>query len=158
MERPVCGPCGSYIRLEWLKDELYKHLSDCLNEVEKKELVGWYMSYGYSMGFAKDVLINMLKADEELFNVSKILSDEEILRGRKPPKLRLGDEVEVVVNARNITYHRGYIFKMMWHGEEKEWFYHISEDGKKIGKRYYEKDLIVLNNNSNIGKVERNCT
>lgn len=33
MEKPVCG---TYMLLEWLKDELYKHLQNSMSDTEKK--------------------------------------------------------------------------------------------------------------------------
>ncbi|HEX9063196.1 MAG TPA: hypothetical protein VF941_23735, partial [Clostridia bacterium] len=66
---------------------------------------------------------------------------QEISWGKKPPTFREGDEVEVIVNAKNTTYHRGLISQIIYHGNEKKWFYQIYENGKKVGKRYFEQDL-----------------
>jgi hypothetical protein len=141
MDKPICG---TYSRLEWLKKELYKHLGNVLNDNEKRELVGWYFSYGFEMRFKKEELIEIIKSDEEIYNISLLLCDEDIMRGRTPPVLRCGDEVEVIVNAKNLTYHIGKIFNLIWHGNEKEWFYIILENGKKVGKRYFERDLRLI--------------
>lgn len=102
------------------------------------------MSCGFARGFDKTVLLDYLKSDKELFSIAILLTDEEILKGKKPPILRKGDEIEVIVNAKNLTYHRGTICELLWNVNEKEWFYHIFENGKRVGKRYYESDLVLL--------------
>lgn len=81
---------------------------------------------------------------KEFYELAKSLTEEEILIGRKPSSFREGDIVEVIVNVRNTTYHSGVINKVIYHFKEKEWNYYISENGKKISKRYYYKDLRLI--------------
>lgn len=138
MEKPICG---AGVRLEWLKNEFYCKSLACINAEELKDLAGWYLSEGLRMGFNKNLLLENIKDNEKLKNICDVLTEQEISRGKIPPVFREGDEVEVIVNAKNLTYHRGCISQIIYHGNEKEWFYHICENGKKVGKRYFERDL-----------------
>lgn len=112
--------------------------------LKKKELVGWYLSFANSDESIKNWLIDSLKIDEELYNIAKQLTDADILKGKVPPAFRYGDEVEVIVNAKNIRFHRGTICDYDWNFEKKEWSYIILENGKKVGKRYFEMDLKLV--------------
>lgn len=41
-------------------------------------------------------MINSLKTDDTIYAVAKTLTDEEIQKGNKPPKFRIGDVAEVI--------------------------------------------------------------
>ena len=146
MNEPISG---YYLRLNWLKTELYKDVERCNNNEELLSCVAWYMSYGFAIGMKKDDLISNLNTDPRLLNTAQSLSEEDILRGRKPPAFRHGDIVEVIVNAKNLTHHKGVIYDMRWHGDRKEWYYFILEDGKKVSKRYFYDDLKLIDSKAN---------
>ncbi len=57
------------------------------------------------------------------------------------PAFSIGAEVEVIVNERNRTYHRGIIASAIWHHKAKTWHYRLAANGKKISKRYEACDL-----------------
>lgn len=141
MEKAISGYSS---RMDWLKTELYKDIERCTNDYEIRKVIAWYLTYGFSIGIDKNDLIDNIKSDERVIVISMSLTDEEILKGKKPPTLRRGDEVEVIVNAKNLTFHRGVIYNSIWHYKEKGWFYYIHEDGKKISKRYCDTDLRLL--------------
>ncbi len=69
------------------------------------------------------------------------LTDDEVSQGKPPPEFDKGDQVEVIVNAKNITSHVGSVIDFIWHHEDKKWFFTIEENGKKVGKRYTKEDL-----------------
>lgn len=146
-ESPVCGTVE---RLKWLKKEFLDQVENCISVEEIKLTVGWYLSYGTYLGIEKKWLMESILDYKEFYELAKSLTEADILNGRKPPLLREGDFVEVIVNARNITYHRGIIYKIIYHFNEKEWNYYISENCKKISKRYYYRDLRLIK------KVETN--
>ena len=60
---------------------------------------------------------------------------------RCPPEFRVGDKVEVILNERNTTPHKGIVNDVIWHFKYEQWFYMISENGKKVSKRYFATDL-----------------
>lgn len=122
--------------------ELRAHLaSPGASSVTSKEVVGWYMRYGYSLGVDRDILEGALEAMPEAREIAKGLSSSDIEAGKPPPEFGTGQLVEVVVNARNLTYHRGTIRELSWHHKEGKWMYLLTEAGKKIGKRYEARDL-----------------
>jgi hypothetical protein len=135
---------GYSVRIDWLKDELYKSISNCINEKEIRETIAWYFTYGLSIGIEKNDLIDCIKSDDYIYKISMLLTDDEILNGKKMPTLRNGDEVEVILNAKNLTFHKGIICDMKWHFNDQKWFYYIFENGKKISKRYSREDLKLL--------------
>jgi hypothetical protein len=53
----------------------------------------------------------------------------------------VGQEVEVIVNARNLTYHRGTVRSVTWHFNEQKWMYLLEEAGRRVSKRYDARDL-----------------
>ena len=53
----------------------------------------------------------------------------------------LGDKVEVILNHRNKTFHKGKIRQVIWHNKDNCWNYYLEENGKKIQKRYLSEDL-----------------
>lgn len=54
----------------------------------------------------------------------------------------MGARVEVIVNAKNTTYHTGVIRQMIWHSKHGQWWYFWREEnGRKVSKRYMASDL-----------------
>lgn len=141
----ITNPISGYsIRLNWLKDEFLSYLNKCIDDNELRDLVAWYLFYGLSIGLKGNDLIEAISHDELLYSVLISLSEQEISNGKKPPAFRLGSNVEVVVNAKNITSLKGSIYKVIWHNKNREWNYYIFENGKRISKRYLEEDLILV--------------
>lgn len=69
-------------------------------------------------------------------------ADEQALASSKSiPEFPVGSSVEVVLNAKNLTPHKGEILDSIWHFKEQCWNYYIEEDGKRISKRYLAADL-----------------
>lgn len=141
IEKPVCG---TFIRLERYKNELLKHIEKCVSAEEIKLTVGWYLLVGTSSGLKKDLLLKTIVDNKELLEIAESLTEEEVQNGRKPPLFRKGDVVEVIVNAKNITYHMGLISEIIYHFKEKEWMYYITENNKKVSKRYGSQDLRLI--------------
>ncbi|AEV68594.1 hypothetical protein [Acetivibrio clariflavus] len=73
MEEPVCG---TMLRLENYKNKFFRYLDNVINDIEKKELAAWYLSLGNSSKVMKEWLIDSLKADEELYNIAKQLTEQ----------------------------------------------------------------------------------
>jgi hypothetical protein len=58
------------------------------------------------------------------------------------PAFYLNDRVEVALNERNRTVHRGSVRDTLWHYKERRWYFLLrSESGAKISKRYTADDL-----------------
>jgi hypothetical protein len=123
-------------------DEFVEHLaSPGSNVVGERAIVGWYLAKGLRFGLHRIELEAALATRPRLQAVAASLSENEIAQGKSPPQLLVGQSVEVVVNAKNITYHRGTIREVIWHHNERAWHYYLEANGKKIGKRYAVSDL-----------------
>lgn len=140
-ETPICGTLE---RVKWYRKELLNYIEHCISTEEIKLVVGWYLLYGTNTGLKKEWLMESIINDKELYEIAESLTNEEIINGRKPPLFRQGNLVEVIVNARNTTYHKGIIYAIIYHFKDKDWNYYISENGKKISKRYYSRDLKLI--------------
>ena len=73
-----------------------------------------------------------------------VLSDIDVQKGKHPPEFRIGDLVQVIVNAKNITPHCGVVAEAIWHHAEFKWHYRIRENDKLVGKRYSREDLVKI--------------
>lgn len=142
-EAPICGTLE---RVKWHKKELLNYIERCISTEDIKVAVGWYLLYGTTNGLKKEWLIESIIDNKELYEVAESLTSEEICSGRKPPLFRQDNLVEVIVNARNSTYHKGIIHTIIYHYQDKDWNYYISENGKKVSKRYYSRDLRLIEN------------
>ncbi|SHJ97741.1 hypothetical protein SAMN02745163_02974 [Clostridium cavendishii DSM 21758] len=142
MDVPVCGKLA---RLELLKKDFVEQIENCISSEEVNLTVGWYLKYGLAIGIPKECLIESIHDNSDLYKTAKLLTDMDILQGRTPPLFREGDIVEVIVNVKNTTYHKGVIFKTTYHFVENEWMYYIIENNKKISKRYFKNDLALIN-------------
>jgi hypothetical protein len=60
------------------------------------------------------------------------------------PVFPVGTEVEVIINDRNRTYHRGVVASMIWHHKAETLPDRLIAHGKKISKRYEACDLRAL--------------
>ena len=61
----------------------------------------------------------------------------DVFRSVPAPKYHIGDRVELLQNSvSNLV-----ISDIMWHYEKKEHYYHISVNGKKKSKRYFEAEF-----------------
>lgn len=138
--RPISGRDS---RVAWLRTELAHQLGKATaNLVTTKEILGWFLRHGYSIGFSRDELLFSLQDDIDLLQVAGGLKDEEIRAGKPPPDFSPGQSVHVVLNARNTTYHQGLIAEVLWHHKDGIWNYQIVENGKRIAKRYEARDLM----------------
>ena len=136
--------CGTVERIKWHKEELLRHMKRCITDEEVQFTVGWYLLEGISSGLEKEWLLEMLADDNRLYDMAISLREEDIQAGRKPPLFREGDMVEVIVNAKNTTYHKGIIHTVIYHFKDREWNYYICENNKKVSKRYCEVDLKLI--------------
>lgn len=136
--------CGTLERVKWYKEELLRHVKCCITDEAVQLTVGWYLLEGITNGLQKEWLLKAVVDHKELYDIAISLSEEDIQRGRKPPLFREGDMVEVIVNAKNITYHRGMIHTAIYHVKDREWNYYICEDNKKVSKRYCSVDLKLI--------------
>jgi hypothetical protein len=138
-DTPICGRDS---RLHWLRTELIRQIesprSTC---VTRKEILGWFLRYGHSLGFSRDELLSCLKHDEQLLGIAEDLREVDILAGKPPPAFSPGQSVEVVLNGRNTTYRQGLIGEMRWHFKDGMWHYWIVENGRRVSKRYEARDL-----------------
>lgn len=131
-----------HTQLEWLVGELQRHLSSPgAPGVGESSVIAWYMSYGYSRGLSRAELEASLAFAPHLRSIAAGLSDDEISNGKPPPSFVEGQLVEVVLNARNTTYHKGIVQEIGWHHEEAKWLFRLSENGKRVSKRYEAEDL-----------------
>lgn len=136
--------CGTLERVKWYKEELLKNIECCITTEEIKFTVGWYLLEGASNGLKKEWLIESIIDNKELHELAISLTNDDIQRGRKPPLFREGDLVEVTINAKNTTYHKGIIQTVVYHFKNQEWNYYICENGKKVSKRYDSIDLKLI--------------
>ncbi|WP_404307578.1 hypothetical protein [Neorhodopirellula lusitana] len=55
----------------------------------------------------------------------------------------VGDNVNVLMNARNHSPHVGQITEKLWHHKFQLWYYYLRDsDGHKVSKRYTAADLL----------------
>ena len=133
---------GRDSRISWVVEQLDRFLASSSGQAtEVAELVAWYMSYGISLGATRDELLAALRSRPELASVAEALTEEEIERGKPPPEFRIGDSIEVVLNGRNYTYHKGKICDAGWDHVQRLWLYSIESNGKRISHRYEARDL-----------------
>jgi hypothetical protein len=53
------------------------------------------------------------------------------------PALHLRQPVQVILNDRNRTPHRGRIRRIFWHYTQQRWYFLLRDDsGREISKRY----------------------
>lgn len=133
--------CGTLERVKWYKEELLRHIKHCITDEEVQLTVGWYLLEGITNGLQKEWLLKEVVDYKELYDIAIALSEEAIQRGRKPPLFREGNLVEVIVNAKNTTYHKGIIQTITYHFKDHEWYYYICENDRKVSKRYDSTDL-----------------
>ena len=139
-DQPVCGRDS---RLAWLVGQLQDFLSaPNANLVGTTSIVSWYLNYGlFSMALSRSELEAALRQYPSLQEIAMGLTDDEVSQGRPPPEFDKGDQVEVVVNAKNITPHTGTVIEFAWHHKDRQWLFTIEENGKKVGKRYTKEDF-----------------
>ena len=58
-----------------------------------------------------------------------------------PPEFAVGDRVSVRLNERNHTPHVGEIQRVTWHHKDARYNYYLSENNKRVHKRYFAEDL-----------------
>jgi hypothetical protein len=137
---------GYTTRLQHQLEHLNAEMTRCINDEERVDLIKWYFANGIKFGSARDDLeeqISGVSMFTRLLSHSRFSSTED---GKYPPHFRIGDPVQVVVNAKNITPRSGKVRDFIWHYKNGEWTYLISENGKAISKRYLKSDLILLQN------------
>jgi hypothetical protein len=138
--QPVSGR-GTW--LESLREELSRQLAAPAASVAgTKSIIAWYMQRGYAMGVPRADLEIMLAGEPQLAEIARSLSDGEIGQGKPAPDFNDGDAVEVIVNAKNTTYHKGHVRLVQWHTNERKWLYLLAdEQGRNVSKRYSADDL-----------------
>jgi hypothetical protein len=62
-------------------------------------------------------------------------------RRRPDPEFQVGDRVQVVLNNRNRTFHRGLVREVVWHIKDGRYNFYLEAKGKKVSKRYLAEDL-----------------
>ena len=146
MDDPDQPISGFGTRLQGLREELSRQLAARTASIPgQRNIVAWYLQYGYASGIQRYDLEQMLVGDPELLEMAKSLSDEEVSAGKPSPEFDHGDTVEVIVNAKNTTYHKGHVRLVQWHSEERQWLYLLEDDqGKKVSKRYLASDLRAI--------------
>lgn len=137
------SPINSYdTGLKRLREELDRQLASNNAHIPgARALIGWYFRYGFSLGYRREDLQASLASRPDLQAISFSLSEDEILDGKPSPELSVGEEVEVIVNGRNSTYHKGVVESVIWHHNSKVWHYRLVENGKSVSKRYESRDL-----------------
>ena len=147
-DKPICG---RDLRLRWLRAELDRQLKKPFGDaVALSQVLAWYMRSGDSLGFAREELLFSLTNEIALLTVAEELSEAEILDGKPPPDFSRGQHVEVVVGARNTTYHCGTVEEMSWHHKDGVWHYRIVEAGRRVSKRYEARDLRRVGSESTV--------
>ena len=142
MTEPGQPITSHHTRLEWLAAELKRQLaSPGATVVDEKSVVGWYLSYGYSLGLSRDELHFYLRSIPSARAVAERMSEDEIALGKPAPEFVQEQRVEVLVNAKNTTYHSGTVQAVTWHHKEGKWYFTLEENGKKVSKRYEARDL-----------------
>jgi hypothetical protein len=136
-------PITSYhTGLQRLHNELLRQLMlKEMSFVQLREVISWYFSYGYSLGFSRKEMEEALSENAQHMEIASTLSELEIQNGKPAQEFSIGESVEVIVNAKNTTYHSGRIIEIIWHHKESKWYYLIEENGKKVSKRYEAKSL-----------------
>lgn len=112
-----------------------------LHVEEVRDLVAWYMKYGHSLAVPRSAMENALLQNPELHAIAASLTDDEWRAGKPLMEFLPGQEVEVIVNARNTSYHRGTVRSVTWHFKEQKWIYLLDEAGHNVSKRYEARDL-----------------
>ena len=132
---------GYAIRLEWLVNQFHDFAKRAESKDELRSVAGWYLKYGFNVGIKREDLLAAVSDNPDFVKLLQGLTAEEIREGKPLQKFPVGTEVEVIVNAKNVTYHRGTVCEVIWHHKHEEWNYYLKEHGKRIGKRYLENDL-----------------
>ena len=65
----------------------------------------------------------------------------ELPSGVPAPAFELGAIVDVLVNEYNHTPRTGSIRTRVWHYKQRSWAYQLLVNGRKVSKRYFERDL-----------------
>lgn len=134
--------CGRDSRLHQLRAELNCQIESPRTAcVTTREILGWFLRYGQSLGFSREELLFCLTHDEPLLSIAADLGEVDILAGKPPPDFSPGQSVEVVLNGRNTTCRQGLIGEMRWHFKDGIWHYWIVEYGRRVSKRYEARDL-----------------
>jgi hypothetical protein len=60
---------------------------------------------------------------------------------RPEPAFHIGQQIRVILSARNRTAHEGAVREIIWHHKDQRYNYYLEESGKKVPKRYFEEDL-----------------
>jgi hypothetical protein len=136
-------PITSYhTGLKRLHNELLRQLTlRKMSPVQLREVIAWYFSYGYSLSYSRKDMEELLSDNTQHREIASTLSEVEIKNGKPAQEFSIGESVEVMVSAKNTTYHCGRIIQITWHHKESKWHYFIEENGKKVSKRYEGKSL-----------------
>jgi hypothetical protein len=134
---------GYVVRLQRMREELSRQLAAPTASVAgPRNIVAWYLQNADAALVRRSDLVQMLRDDPQLLEMARSLSEEEISAGKPAPKFGHGDAVEVIVNAKNITYHKGRVRLVQWHSQERHWHYLLEDDqGRNVSKRYLAEDL-----------------
>lgn len=134
---------GYSVRLQRMRKELSRQLAAPTASIPgSRSIVAWYLQSADAALVRRSDLEQMLGDDPQLLEIARSLSEEEINAGKPAPTFNQGDAVEVIVNAKNITYHKGRVRSVQWHEQERHWLYLLEDDrGKNVGKRYLAEDL-----------------
>jgi hypothetical protein len=140
-------PISGYgVRLQRMREELSRQLAAPTASIAgTRSIVAWYLQSADAAMVRRPDLMQMLSDDAQLLQVAQSLSDEEIGAGKPAPTFNNGDAVEVIVNAKNITYHKGRVRLVQWHDKERHWHYLLEDDqGRNVSKRYIAEDLRLV--------------
>ncbi len=138
-DRPIHGELSAAIRLV---DELDQRSRErAIDPEELRRLVAWYLFRGSSRRIPRPVIERELTRFPMLQAIAVELDDIDLLDGRPLTEFVLGQHVEVILNGRNTTFHRGTIRSVVWHHKEQAWMYLLDENGRRLSRRYEARDL-----------------
>jgi hypothetical protein len=81
---------------------------------------------------------------------SRSEDDCRIHKPDRPSEFSVGERVSVRLNSRNRTPHVGEIRDVVWHFKDGRYNYYLSENNKKVYKRYFAEDLERVPQNDDI--------
>lgn len=111
---------GYTFRLEWLVNPFHEFAKRADEKDELRSVAGWYLKYGFNIGIKREDLLTAVSDSPDLMKLLQGITAKEIREGKPLPKFSMGTEVEVIVNAKNMTYHKGMVRGVIWHHKNEE--------------------------------------
>ncbi len=141
---------GYSVRFDRFREEFVKFLQARTHPDGVRAIVAWLFRYasfsGISHSHISAIVEQTAKTNPEcreaLLHALHSLTENEIATAAHPPEFEIGQRVQVILNARNLTPHAGTILTRVWHHKNKKWNYTLLEGDKRIAKRYFFEDLL----------------